>query len=296
MPEPFVLLNGSYVPASAARVSVLDRGFLYGDAIFSTMRTYGGRLAHFPDHFRRMSGNLESLGIEISWNSADLLGQINELLRLNGLKDADAIVRVQVSRGVGDKLGLKDKVRATPTVFALAYAIDAETLSRRGKGVSLASVPGLHAGGAARLKIAFYAKNLLCARIAKTQGADDGVFIDGEGRVAEASTANIFFIQDGRAFTPSLDVGALPGITRAHILALCKANSIPAEEGAYAAARFQEADEVFLTASVSEIVPVSEFDKKPVRYFGERPVTRRLHRLYDELTAKSLSPKGDFPK
>ncbi len=291
MSEAFVLLNGSHLPASEARVPVLDRGFLYGDAIFSTLRTYGGRLAHFPDHFRRMNSNLESLGIEVSWNAGGLLTELQELLRRNGLQGGDSIVRVQVTRGVGDKPGLKDKVCATPTVFALAYAVDAETLSRREKGVSLVSVPGLHAGGAARLKIAFYAKNLLCARMAKTQGADDGVFVDGDGRVAEASTANIFLVKDGRIFTPSLDVGALPGITRAHILALCKANSIPAEEGLYTAARFQEADEVFLTASVSEIVPVREFDKKPVRYFGERPVTRRLRRLYEELTAKSLSPK-----
>lgn len=281
-------LNGEFQSAAEARVSVLDRGFLYGDSVFSTMRAYSGRIAHWPEHWERLNDNLGQLGIQPEWSADETLDALIELVRRNGLTKADASVRVQVTRGVGEQLGLAASEGAQPTILAIATEVDEKTRNKRESGHSLAVCPGLHSGGTARIKISFYAKNLLCTMAARERGADDGVFVDGRGFVAEASTANLFFTRDGVLFTPSLEVGALPGITRGHVLKLSEREGIRVEHGLYTPEQFALADEVFATSSVSEIYPIHHFDGHAIRRFRQRPLTRQIQALYDEFTAHNL--------
>lgn len=286
----FVLLQNKIIPAAEAHVSVLDRGFLYGDGVFTTMRAYRGRLAHFPLHFARISDNLDALGIKVDWNEKKLLVQLVELLQKNNSSGFDSFVRVQVSRGGSEDLAAGGAAPMEPTVTAITWRVPDATLQKREKGVSLVTVPGLHSGGTARVKLSSYAKNLLCTRAAKEQKADDGVFVDGRGFVAEAANANLFFVKDGVLHTPSLDVGALPGITRGRIMELCRWESIEVLEGRYTAAEVAAADEVFLSSSVSEVVPVHHWNSAPVRNFEKCPLTRRVQALYHQDTQESLLP------
>lgn len=284
----YLHLNGKIVPAGKAAISPLDRGFLYGDGVFESVRAYRGKLAFLEEHLDRIRSSLELLGIENALLVLPTIrSRVRSLLKANNLMQEDAFVRIQISRGTGAELGL-GAVGSKPTVLIIAYAVGDSAARKQEAGVSVVPVEGLHTAGAAKIKFSNYARSILALREARRGGADDAILLDEKGFVAEASTASLFYIKGKSLVTPPLSMGLLPGITRNIVMDLAPEAGLRVVERKFRMDALLAADEVFLTASISEIYPVRALGRRKVRGFLERPFTRKLQRLYQE--AVSLQP------
>ncbi|MCW5827960.1 MAG: aminotransferase class IV family protein [Deltaproteobacteria bacterium] len=275
----YLHLNGKLVPVRQAAISPLDRGFLYGDGVFESIRAYRGALPFLDEHMGRIRSSLDLLGIRAVHLLPSMEGRISSLLKANRLMDEDAFVRIQISRGPGRELGLSAH-GDRPTVLVIAYAIGTSVTEKQENGISTVTVEGLHTAGAAKVKFSNYARSLLALREAGAQKSDDAIFVDEKGRVAEGSTASIFCVKGRTLHTPPLSMGLLPGITRQIVLDIAPMAGLAVKEKTFGRRELYDADEVFFTASISEIYPVRTIDGRKVKNFAKRPVTRRLLELY----------------
>lgn len=271
-----VWLNGQILPESEARISPFDRGFLLGDAVFETMRAYGGTCFRESDHLARLAESCRAARLAVP----DVREAIRATLAANGL--ADAAVRVTVSRGPGGR-GASPKGAGPETVLVTAVAVEprpeAWTRGLRLVTTTMARVMPL----GPRVKTTNYLANVLARAEAEDAGADDALFVDAEGRVIEATQANLFIVRRGELVTPSLRSGCLPGVTRRALLGLAHEAGLRAVEGAVRPSDILAADEAFLSASVLEIGPVVALDGRPVGGGAPGQSARRLHSLYRKL-------------
>jgi branched-chain amino acid aminotransferase len=249
------------VDAEDATVSVRDRGFQYGDAAFETLRAYGGQVFAWAAHANRLESTCDVLGIDHGLSDRDLRGRVHATLAANDLEDA--YVRLTVSRGVQSGK-LAPGGDADPTVVVVT-----EPLPRGGvDGERVWDVPATAATtGVERTPdaaVPAHAKthNYLNGVLARIDAgdADEAVLLDGDGRVTEGATSNVFFVDDGVVHTPSLDLPVLPGVTRWAVLEFADELGIEVEEGHYTPADFHGADEVFLTNTTWEVRPVVALD------------------------------------
>ncbi len=276
----YLHLNGKIVPAGKAAISPLDRGFLYGDGVFESIRSYGGRLPFLKAHLVRIRTSLELMGITDAVKVLPSLEtRIAALLKANGLLREDAFVRIQISRGSGKELGLSAQ-GSKPTVLIIAYALGDSAAKKQENGIVAVPVEGLHTAGAAKVKFSNYGRSILALREAKAAGADDAILLDEKGYVAEASTASLFYVKGKRLVTPPLSMGLLPGITRKIVLDIAPEAGLRVEEKKFRMDALYSADEVFFTASISEIYPVRAIGRRPVKGFARRPYTKWLQVLY----------------
>ncbi|SEO41370.1 branched-chain amino acid aminotransferase [Halogranum amylolyticum] len=275
-------VDGELHDADEATVNVRDRGFLYGDAAFETLRAYGGDLFEWEAHARRLRETCELLELDHGLTEDDLRRRIDETLAANDLKDA--YVRLSVTRGVQPgKLTPSEDV--DPTVVVIVKELprggrggtpvwdDPATLQTvRTQRVADRAIP-------AKAKTHNYLNGILARLELRATGADEALMLDADGHLAEGATSNLFFA-DGQALkTPSLDGPVLPGVTRSVVVDLARSEEIPIEEGTYTLDDVRNADEVFLTNTTWEVRPVETVDGLDVE---SGPVTRLLSKLYDE--------------
>lgn len=250
--------NGECVSEDRAAVSVFDHGFLYGIGLFETFRTYNGVPMLLEQHMDRLSEGSAELGIKFEPKLPEIRQHIRALLAANGL--SDGYVRYSVSAGV-QPLGLPAGDYEQPTVIVYVKALPhASTSSAADKALQLLRLRRNSPESAVRMKSFHYMNNVLAKRELSSYpwaAASEGLFLTEGQCVAEGIVSNICFIKQNKLFTPSLAAGILPGITRAHVLACCLAAGIPAEEGLYPLEMLLTADEIFLTGSVQELVPVN---------------------------------------
>lgn len=271
-----VHLHGALVDEADARISPFDRGLLLGDAVFETMRAYGGRCFALDEHLARLATSCATTRLPMP---DDLPRRIDEVLRANAL--AEAAVRVTLTRGPGGR-GASPRGAGPPTVLVTATAVHVPPeVYERGVRLVTARWPRLASPHPA-MKSTNYVANVVARIEAEEEGADDALFLDVEGFVVEATQANLFAVFGDRLATPALSSGCLPGVTRARLLALASKAGLRPEERPLAREELAEADEVFLSASVTEVAPVVALDG--VVLGGGRPgdATRRLHALYRE--------------
>ncbi len=280
-----VWLDGRLVPSARASVSVFDRGFLYGDAIFETVRAYDGRLFLWPQHARRLAASLRAFRIPAP--SFDLATAARDVLAARGL--GDGAVRVTVSRGASE--GLIAPSRITPTVVAMARPIPDELPAQRERGISVLLLPfGRGHGG---ITDGHKTNAYLPAVLGKTRAAErrafEGLYVERDGTVSEGTTSNVFAVRDGRLLTPPLEAGCLPGVTRQVILHLAAEEGIAAETMALQASTLHELDEVFLTASTIEVMPVVRVDRLRVGDGKPGVLTRLLQDRYRAFVKRTLA-------
>ncbi|WP_249860647.1 aminodeoxychorismate lyase [Paenibacillus konkukensis] len=254
-----IYVNGSIIAEQEAVVSVYDHGFLYGMGLFETLRTYKGRPFLLGDHQERLLAGCRQLGIDYSPRPGEWEDLIRRLLESNGLENA--YIRFTVTAGE-DALGLPSGDYQSPHVIVYVKELPErnEDLYRRGKPLQLLQTARNTPEGSVRFKSLHYMNNILAKRElrqnARSAGAE-GLQLDARGYLAEGIVSNLFFIRAGRLFTPSLDTGILPGITRAFVLRLAAELDLPVEEGLYRWPELVQADEAFVTNSIQEIVPVT---------------------------------------
>ncbi|MBI5016479.1 MAG: aminotransferase class IV [Deltaproteobacteria bacterium] len=276
-------LEEGLVSETEARVSALDRGFLYGDGLFETLRTYGGRPFLLAEHWARLRTSAEFLGIEVPAVEPETL--VTRLVEANRLPNA--AVRITLTRGPLPK-GPRPGTPATPTLFAQARPLPSDLDQRTAQGIDACRLPwplrarGLPLQGHKTLA---YLPSVV-ALGAVPEGAEP-LLETTEGHVSEGATSNVFWVRVGRLFTPHTDAGCLPGVARRLVLSLAEELGVSAEPGLYPTADLAAADEAFVTSSVVEALPLVRLDGEPIGAGAPGPVTRRLHAAYREAVRRA---------
>jgi branched-chain amino acid aminotransferase len=283
--EEIIYLNGDFIPRSQAKLSPFDHGLLYGYGLFETMRSYGGAIFRFDRHLARLRRAAETLGIASKLTAFDLEEACYEVLKANNL--AEARIRLTVSAGEGD-ITPNSATCSSITVFIAArklVPLPPESYER-GYTAVLSSWRRNSQSLLSRFKSTCYLENILARREAVTVGADEALFLNEKGFVAEGSTTNIFAASGEMLVTPSTESGALPGITREAVLELAESMGIMPVVRQVKLVELLRVDEAFLTNSVLEIMSLTRFDYKPIGSGRPGPLTQRLMSAYKKLVAK----------
>ncbi len=273
-------MNGTLVPAEEATVNVRDRGFMYGDAAFETLRAYDGTVFEWDAHAERLDKTCEVLSLDHGISDDDLRSRIRETLTANDLRDA--YVKCSITRGVQP-----GKLTPGPADDPTVVVIVAE-LPRGGTGGESvwndpATVEVVKTRRVPSKALPAHAKthNYLNGILARLETeADEALMLDSAGTVTEGATSNLFFVREGVLHTPSLSGPILPGITRSVVLELADEDGIPTRIGRYTPADVRDADEVFMTNTTWEVRPVGCLDDIA---FEVGPITRELATAFDAL-------------
>lgn len=283
----YVFLNNTILPEADARVSVYDRGFLYGDGIYETMRAYDGVVFMIEKHIDRLGCSGAFIKLDIP-DRQFIQDAVYETLAVNKL--SDAYIRVTVSRGKGP-LGLDPSLckETTFVVIAEEFRQYPETYYREGTRLILAETRrNLIKALNPKIKSLNFLNNILAKIEAKDRGAYEAIMLNAEGFIAEGSVSNIFFVKDNILCTPSEDTGILNGITRETVISLADRNGIQVNEGMFYPSDLFNSTEVFFTNTTAEVMPVSQVDDIKYR-IGE--ITQTLHKLYKEEVAEYIKKR-----
>ena len=282
-----VSIDGQVVDSGEARVSVFDRGFLYGDSVFEVFRTYGGVPFAETEHLERLGRSADRLMIPMPVSIERLSSEVRATLNAAG--DGDWYVRVVITRGTGPLTYDPSTARAPlRVIIAAPVSVPPPEHYERGVAVSLlqASRPtdDERASGA---KASNYLANLLAVHEAKQMGAQEALVLGRSGQILEGASSNIFVVKDGKLRTPEPQPGILVGITRAIVLAAAADEGIEAEEGEVRPEDLYDADEAFITSSIREVMPVVLADGHTIGPGTPGPVTKRLHEGYLRAVARA---------
>ncbi len=284
-----IYINGKFVPAEEAKVSVFDHGFLYGDGVFEGIRAYGGRVFRLKEHVKRLFDSAQAIMLCIPMSQEEMGEIILETLRQNNLKDA--YIRPIVTRGAGD-LGLDPNKCCASTVIVMAvewgamygnlYEIGLTAVTVTVRRNSPDSLPP-------NTKSLNYLNNIMAKIEANIKGGNEAIILDAQGRISEGSGDNIFVIKDNKIFTP-YTINNLKGITRESVMDLAKAKGYNLFERDIGLFDLYTADEVFVTGTAAEVAPVTKVDGRVVGTGKPGPITRDLMAAFRELTQTTGTP------
>jgi branched-chain amino acid aminotransferase len=280
MPEGAVSIDGQMYAAADARVSVFDRGFLYGDSAFEVMRTYRRRPFRERDHLERLERSCQRLLLPVASGADDWSAVVKRTIDASKLPECN--VRVMVTRGVGP-MGLDLSEALSPCVFCFAlplHVLPAE-LYEKGVAVGLShaarATDGTRAVGA---KTSNYLGSVLALHEVKRTGAHEAIIVGPNGEIVEGATSNVFAVREGELVTPPIEAGILAGITRKTVLELAEQLGLRIHETQLHPHDLYRADEVFITSTVREIVPVVRVDDLVVAGGKPGAMTKRLLAAY----------------
>lgn len=289
----YVYLNDKVVKRHEALVSVFDHGFLYGDGIYETMRVYDSVVFMLDEHIRRLYRSSSMIGLAIPEDADSLRNKIYETLSINNLKDA--YLRLTISRGYGP-LGLDPELCPIPTLVIIAEPLKEYPKTFYEKGIRVI-IPqtkrNLKEALDPRIKSLNFLNNIMAKIEAIKNDAYEAVMVNVHGMLTEGTISNVFFLKDNVLCTPSVECGILDGITRGIVIELALKEAIGIKEGEFTKEDIYSADEVFLTNSTMEVMPVSQVDEKRYRV-GD--ITKLLHKAYrQEVRAYVADIKAQGP-
>jgi branched-chain amino acid aminotransferase len=262
-------------------INVMDYGFLYGFGLFETMRAYDGYIFCLDRHLERMYQSAEVLRWNLPWRKEELAEQI--LKTLASVHGHNAYIRVTVTRGIGTGLDLTTCIEPSFVIMVRPYQPLPAQKYHQGWHLITSMIRRNATSPLSRVKSLNYADNLLAKQEARHKGADEALFLNEAGYVAECSTANVFLVKNGVLSTPCLDSGILNGITRQVVLELGEKSGIPVSQPWVGLADLNDADEIFCTNSLMEIMPVTKWDDKIVNQSVPGPVTVMIQEQYRHL-------------
>ncbi|MDH4082424.1 MAG: aminotransferase class IV [Nitrospira sp.] len=277
-----------------AVISVFDHGFLYGDGVYETIRSYGSRLFMRDQHLSRLFRSAEAIGLTIPIPLKEWADILHEAMARNtvGTDQQDAYLRITVSRGAGD-IGLNPALCPSPTVVVMAKPLvpPAAALYASGVNIIVASTKrNLPSALPPQVKALSFLNNILAKREAIAANAFESILLNWEQHLTECTISNLFFVADGRLRTPALECGLLDGITRGIVIRLAGELHIRIEEGHFTVDQLYRADECFLTNTSMEIMPVSMVDTKRIARGKPGPVTSKLQARFLEARERFLEP------
>lgn len=264
--------RGAPVDPADATISVFDRGFLYGDSVYETLRTAGGKLVEWTEHMQRLERSAAGIGLELPFDEAELLEAVHATMA--AAANPESRIRIVVTRGAGPMmLDIRGASDAQLVVFVQPLVeLEAEAYERGVSAHIIGHQPSPHPG----LKTGNYLPNILAVKRAIELRGDDAILCNREGEIAEGATSNVFMVRGGSLTTPPLEAGLLAGITRQRVLGLCEQLGLRVDERRILPDELRLADEVFLTSSVRGVMPVTQLDDQPMSGGAPGPVTRRL--------------------
>ena len=267
-------LNGDYLPLSEAKVSVLDRGFLFGDGVYEVIPSYSGRLFRLQDHLDRLQASLQRIRLQLSYDADQWLNILTPLLDTN----KDQYIYLQITRGVAPKRDHAFPTESNPTIFAMCS--------------NLQPFPGVKNGIKAltmddsrwelcNVKATTLLANILLRQEAIEKGASEAILYKN-GYITEGAASNLFAVINNILVTPKNTTEILPGITRQVILELALKNNIPVSEETISLQALKTASEIWVTSSTREIVPVIELDSERVGSGKPSVMWHKMNQLFQD--------------
>lgn len=280
----WIYLNDKFVTQEEAVISVFDHGFLYGDGVYETIRSYGDRIFMRDQHIARLHRSADAIGLTIPIPRKSWPDLLHDAMVRNDIGNAerDAYLRITISRGVGE-IGLDPALCPSPTVVIMTKPLVPPSSHLYETGVSLIianTKRNLPSALSPHIKATNFLNNILAKREAIAAGAFDSIFLNWENYLAECTISNLFFVTDGCLRTPSVDCGILDGITREIVIQLAREMGISTEEGRFTPAQLSQADECFLTNTTMEIMPVVTVDQRSIGSGKPGLLTQNLRSLF----------------
>jgi branched-chain amino acid aminotransferase len=282
-----IYLDGQFVDEADAKISVFDHGLLYGDGVFEGIRFYDGRVFLLEEHLDRLYDSGKAVLLTIPLERDAMREAVLETCRQNRLRDG--YIRLVVTRGKGD-LGLNPNKCKTPTVFIIAATIELYPEKYYTEGLRVNTVPTQRISPAAlspAIKSLNYLNNILAKIEGNLYGAQESIMLNAQGYIAECTADNLFVIKKDQVLTPPVSDGALGGITRRLMFDLAREMGREIRETNLTRYDLFVADELFLTGSGAEVVPIREVDGRVIGAGGAGPVTQDFMRHFREKTKKT---------
>jgi len=279
-----IYINGKFVDKEAAVVSVFDHGLLYGDGVFEGIRSYYGLVFRLKEHIDRLYKSADAIDLKIPMTKLEMIETVVKTLKENRLKDA--YVRLVITRGPGD-LGLDPRKCPKPTVFIIAdkIALYPEKFYEVGLAIVTAVTRrNLVQALDPRIKSLNYLNNILAKIDAIKSGTQEAIMLNHDDYVAECTSDNILMVKNNELLTPPVDIGALEGITRDAVIQIARRTDVPFYEKLLRMEDFYAADEVFLTGTAAEIIPVVKIDERVIGNGKPGKLTLKLLKEFRELT------------
>ncbi len=273
-------IDGRISPEASASVSVLDRGFLFGDSVYEVLRTHHGKLLAMDLHLKRLHASAERIALELPLDDAKLEARIRETVA--AADNTESYVRIIVTRGTVSRPDIDpDCTMTPPTVILLVRALpelDPALLERGYRAWLVATRRNDRRSLDPAIKSGNYLNNILGLMEAKKHGAQIAIFLNPAGQLSEAQTANVWIVRGTRIETPFLSAGILPGITRALLLEIAQRDGLDLHEAELGEADLRAADEVFVSSTIRDVAPITSLDGAPIGDGKPGPVTMDLRR------------------
>ena len=278
---PIVYLDGCFLPLDQARVSVMDRGFLFGDGIYEMMPVYGDWVFRLDEHLARLARSLEAIEIPDPYNTGEWKSVVRDLLEKNPAA-GDRSVYIEVTRGAGDRNHIYESTEHVPTVFMLCRPLAARDYSG---GVGAITHPDIR-WDYCHIKAISLLPAVMLKQRARKAGCLEAILIRN-GEVTEGAASNVFIVRDDRVMTPPRGNELLHGITRELVVELLTGVGMCCEETRINEQELHGADEIWITSSTMEVVPVVTLDGKKVGEGTPGPQWRHARELYDAFKRKA---------
>lgn len=275
---PTAYLNGEFLPLSETRISVMDRGFLFGDGVYEVIPVYGGRLFRLEHHLKRLQNSLDAIRISNPLAPAEWHLMLTKLVESNEAEDQ--AVYLQVTRGVAEKRDHAFPADVTPTLFAMstpmAESVDIDAIP----GVSAVTLEDIR-WNLCNVKAITLLPNVLLRQQAIDGGGTEAILIKN-GLAIEGAASNVFIVSNGLLITPANGPSLLPGITRDLVIELAANHAIPFREADITEQQLFDAEEIWLTSSTREISPVIQLNDRVISAGKPGPLWRRMINLYQD--------------
>jgi branched-chain amino acid aminotransferase len=281
-----IYITGKLVPQDDAKVSVYDHGLLYGDGVFEGLRSYGGKVFRLAEHVERLFDSAKAIWLTIPMTQQAMADAINDTVRANDLQDG--YIRAIVTRGAGS-LGLDPNKCSNPQVIIIADTISLYPAELYEQGLSIVTVSVMRMNPAAlnpRIKSLNYLNNILAKIEGLQAGCIEALMLNHKGEIAECTGDNIFLVRKDVLYTPPIDAGILEGVTRDAVIELAKEADIEVREIPLTKHDVYIADEVFLTGTAAEVIPVVKVDSRTIGTGKPGPMTLDLKKRFHALTRK----------
>ncbi|MCY4050282.1 MAG: D-amino acid aminotransferase [Gammaproteobacteria bacterium] len=284
--QRIIYLNGEYLPESQAKISIFDRGTLFGDAVYDVVPVLSNRFINFDNHYARLIRSLDSLSIPCPISSKQLLASLRELVMRNHL--SEGVVYIQVSRGIADRDFLVE-VNLTPTVFMFTQQKPLLQHPKLPGGAKLKTVPDIR-WARRDIKSCNLLGQVLAKSNARDEGADEALMIESDGTITECGSSSFFIYRDQCVITRPLSRDILPGVTRNALMKLKNTHQISIEERSFCLDEVFSAEEAFLSGAASLILPVISVDNVPIGNGVAGPISKTMRENYIQFAIDSGIP------
>lgn len=282
-----VYLNGNFLPIEEASISVLDRGFLFGDGVYEVIPVFNGKLFRAAQHLKRLEKSLAAIEIPLPYTQTQWLELFTNLLHKNEHQGQNQAIYLQVTRGIAERTHFFPE-EYQPTVFIQTTTFTPVSLSELSKGAQAITVTD-NRWHLCSIKAITLLPNVLASQKAKTQKSKEAIFIRNNFAI-EGTSSNLFIVKNGTLITPALSDELLPGITRELILELARQHHVPYREESISEKDLRNADEIWMTGSLKEVLPITELDGHAVGDGKVGPLWHTFIKYYEASKQQTHEP------